>query len=195
MKVVLRGAWIETSFGARRQLERDIQCQEKELGNIEVELSTTLGRLPDWRTVWTELLNTCCWLEKHTYMAYRQWLHAEGNKTGSMLARLVWSERLVSLVLSMRSRAGKLVCTQRLINRVFSDHLREAYIEHLCPSLGDQGDFLVDVPLPSLAPGIREALEDMLTREEVIATIRRFKTAKTPGSNGLPWTSTNGLRQ
>ncbi|KAJ1161612.1 hypothetical protein NDU88_002096 [Pleurodeles waltl] len=105
---------------------------------------------------------------------------------GVMLVGLVRSESRVPPVFSMHTGMGELVCTPRTINGVFSDHLREAYRERLCPSSGDLWDFLANVPLSSLVMGIREALGGIFTREEIIATIRLFKAAKTPDSDGQP---------
>ncbi|KAJ1122578.1 hypothetical protein NDU88_001064 [Pleurodeles waltl] len=45
--------------------------------------------------------------------------------------------------------------------------------------------FLAGVPLPSLEPGTREAY-GLISREVILTTIRRHKTTKTQGSDGLP---------
>ncbi|KAJ1162776.1 hypothetical protein NDU88_003241 [Pleurodeles waltl] len=89
MKVVLRDLCMQTTYGVRRQLEKDVLDHKAKLRDLEKCLPMQPQSLGEWRQTRWLLLDDWRRLERYVYRAYRQRLHAEGDKAGALLARLL----------------------------------------------------------------------------------------------------------
>ncbi|KAJ1140755.1 hypothetical protein NDU88_007093 [Pleurodeles waltl] len=89
-------------------------------------------------------------------------------------------------LLTLRNGVGNLVHSQAAINGVFQAHFRA-----ICMSRGeDKHDhglaLLAEIDLPRLMAESRATLQKPITRVEVVAAVKKFNTANSPGSDGLP---------
>ncbi|KAJ1165502.1 hypothetical protein NDU88_005929 [Pleurodeles waltl] len=80
MKVVIRGLCVQTTYGVKRQLEKDVLDHEARLQDLEKCILMQLQRMEAWQQARRVLLEDWRRLERYVYEVYRQHLHAEDNK-------------------------------------------------------------------------------------------------------------------
>ncbi|KAJ1195236.1 hypothetical protein NDU88_004517 [Pleurodeles waltl] len=120
MKVVIRGLCMQTTYGVRRQLEKDVLDHKAKLSDLDKMPSTATaenGRMAADSTVVTRRL------ERYVYKAYRQRLHAEGDKASAFLLRMFKQHADRMPVTALVDVTGRTVCTQVAVNTVFRDPL------------------------------------------------------------------------
>ncbi|KAJ1114498.1 hypothetical protein NDU88_002734 [Pleurodeles waltl] len=108
------------TYWVRRQLGYNISTHDKKLVELEAVLTAHPDKMTAWQEVSDELQEEWHRLEKHTYTAYHQRVHVEGDETGVMLPWLIQQESPKSHIPNLYNDTVTLVHTLRAINDVFN---------------------------------------------------------------------------
>ncbi|KAJ1089530.1 hypothetical protein NDU88_002681 [Pleurodeles waltl] len=127
MKVVIRESLRADYPWCRRQPKKDVPDHESMLRDLEKCLLMQPQRMEEWQQARRLLLEDWRRLERYVYKAYRQHLHAGGDKAVVHLACLIKQHADHMPVTPLVDVAGRRVCTQVAINTVFQDHLDRPY--------------------------------------------------------------------
>ncbi|KAJ1127407.1 hypothetical protein NDU88_005809 [Pleurodeles waltl] len=159
IKVVIRGLCMQTIYSVRRQLEKDVLDHEAKLRVLEKCLPTQPQRMEERRQA------------QRSNKPYHQCLHAMGDKAAKLLACLLKQHVDHMPATAPIYVAGRRVCTQVAINKVFQDHLDKLYALPRCDPLEAGMTFLDRLPLPRLTRTARALLDAHLDWEEIQGAI------------------------
>ncbi|KAJ1164965.1 hypothetical protein NDU88_005395 [Pleurodeles waltl] len=167
MKFEIRGLCVQTTYGVKCQLKKDVLNHEARLSDLEKCLLKQPQKMEDWQQARRVLLEDWRRLKIYVYKAYRQRLHAEGNKAGALLARLLKQHADHTPVTALVDGTGRSICMQVAINTVFRDHLGRLYAlpGDGPPEVGTT--FLNGVTLPQLTQDTKALLKDPIDWGEI----------------------------
>ena len=183
LKVVVRGACIHNSIGAKHALVREIQQVEESLLELEmaaVSDSTKVPRLQEACTQHTLLLDRLRCLDVKAYIERE---HREGNKSGWLLAWLARTDHAIAPILSIVDIDGSLKDTQEQINGLFQKYYSNLYSCKSQINLPSLRDFLDRVVLPQFLADLIEELASPNSVQNIKQAIRSLPRGKTPGTD------------
>ncbi|KAJ1199756.1 hypothetical protein NDU88_003589 [Pleurodeles waltl] len=159
LKVVIIGESLSKTYGIRHRLDRELTSQEANLqGQVdngdasEADCLEVRGRNVD---LWDRL-------ENYVSRNYRQRLFREGDRSGRMLAWLLWRERPVLIIQMLRGSSGEMILGQLKIQK-----------------------YLNDLRLPRHMAAQVEELEGEVSLEDLGEELSGMATGKAPGPDGL----------
>lgn len=109
--------------------------------------------------------------------------HRFGNKAGKLLATLCSGPRQPPYISTLKNPAGSLVTTPVEVSKLLTEYYTSLYSEDPI----DQEKvttLLAGVRLPQLTSDQLEALNALISLEEIQLTIKSFSSAKAPGRDG-----------
>lgn len=105
-----------------------------------------------------------------------------GDKPHTLLARQLRGQQNSRAIHKIISGTGESLTLPKKINKCFEDFYRELYKSK---ANGDVESWLNGVPIPRLDDASREALNQPLTLNEIMDTIKSFDNGKAPGPDGF----------
>lgn len=186
MKVVLRGTAIGQTVGARHETHRRLIDIEQKLTQLERETLTDPEKRAELQQTHIAHAETLETLRTLDYTAYQQHKHTDGDKPGTLLARLVRDSPVPPSITRIRNPQGRIVHTQTEINTAFYDHLRTLYTAPPASAPSQIDDFLNALPFPTLDDTTKKNIEGHISCEEIKIAIKSLNRNKTPGLDGFP---------
>ena len=119
----------------------------------------------------------------------KQHYYETGPRAAKLLARRLRKQQADRTVYKLLDpKTNKIKCKQEEIESIILNYYRELYREVSTPSDEDTRAFLDKLDLPSIGqPGAENTrLTANISIEEIQKAIGKFKTSKTPGSDGFP---------
>ncbi|KAJ1118887.1 hypothetical protein NDU88_007074 [Pleurodeles waltl] len=185
-KVVIRGHCLAASLGVKRMLNRELLEIESKMRKVETEATTSVTSLETLNSLKSDYKEADARLSRHDYRHFKAPQHAEGNRSGKLLAWLVRQPLQSSPIGAIRTHSGEVINAQAGINKSFHTYYRSLY-QPTNPPNEQQLSELLSLILQNInIIDSAATLDGPITSEELRLALSQKARGKTPGSDGLP---------
>ncbi|KAJ1149497.1 hypothetical protein NDU88_002304 [Pleurodeles waltl] len=190
LRLTDRGRNYEAGHGAAGLGEHrmcELKQIEDQLGILErdsISQPHLTQQLREARAEHTQLIER---LRKFDYGKYRERAHREGDRAGTLLARLMRDEPSPIPIIQINTPQQNNITTQLEINMAFRDYYTVLYSAPLIIARAEIDSFLTTIELPALQEEARKKLSAQITQGEIRETIKDMARKKAAGSDGLPF--------